>query len=450
MLDQITDPVAHQDCRPRRSEAPVHIHLDPLGGMAGDMFVAAIVDAFPDYAEPLVETIKKVADVDCRLEHWHDAALSGRRFAVDEASVGLQRRQHTNEKFSHGDTSDKGSVPSGIHHHGTWASTRHPHTHWADIRQRLEKAPIASAVRDAAISIFTHLAEAEGRVHGIAADAVSFHEVGNADSIADIVGAAFLIAELEPVTWSIGPLPLGSGTVSTAHGILPVPAPATSLLLEGFAVFDDDIGGERVTPTGAAILRSLTYRDRTRIKGRLIASGIGYGTRQFHGMANIVRALVCACDTEASQVSGHRQLSVITFEVDDQTPEDMAIALERLRGIQGIHDVLQLAAIGKKGRMTTHVQVLANPDILEGAIEACFHETTTIGLRTHLVEGRALPRLFHGRDIDGVPVRVKSVVRPDGRTTAKTEADDLKHADGQAARTQLRRRAEVDVVDGYD
>ena len=228
-------------------------------------------------------------------------------------------------------------------------------------------------------------------------------------------------------------MPLGGGTVRTAHGVMPVPAPATALLLDGFAMTDDGIGGERVTPTGAAILRYLKPIARPRVSGVLRGTGMGFGTRQLPGTSNVLRLLAFMPQDDAAIVAPHRELAVIAFEVDDQTPEDIAMALERLPRVawRGM-DVLQMAAWGKKGRMAAHIQLLAKPDVLDDVVAACFHETTTIGLRTHLVQGRALTRRMQTVQVDGEVLRVKTVERPGGRS-GKTEADDLRMAEGQAA-----------------
>ena len=137
------------------------------------------------------------------------------------------------------------------------ADDDHGHVRLADVSERLEAARLAPAVRTRALAIFTLLAEAEGAVHGTDPAEVTFHEVGAWDSTVDIVAAAFLIEALGPARWSCGAIPLGSGRVRCAHGLLPVPAPAVVHLLRGLATHDDGIGGERVTPTGAAILKHL-------------------------------------------------------------------------------------------------------------------------------------------------------------------------------------------------
>ena len=388
-----------------------HIHLDPLGGIAGDMFAAAMLDAFPEHQDDVIRAVRSLAGVACRLLPHDDGTLTGRRFEVDE--------------------------PHHHHHH----DHHHDHTHWSDIRGRIEAADLPQAVRLQAIGIFTGLADAEARVHGVMPDAVMFHEVGAADSVADIVAAAWMIDAIGPASWSIAALPIGSGRVHTAHGWMPVPAPATALLLEGFATHDDGVPGERVTPTGAAILRHLGCGEVRRPAGVLRGSGFGFGTRRLPGISNCLRVLVFDTEQGSAAAAEHRELAVVSFEIDDQSGEELAAGLERVRAVDGVHDVVQMAAFGKKGRFAVHVQVLARPDALEAVVAACFSETTTIGLRTHVVQGRALVRRFADVPFDGRDVRVKLVERPEG-VTGKVEADHVHGLAGHAARTRLRRDAE--------
>ena len=389
-----------------------HIHLDPLGGAAGDMFVAAMLDAFPEHRDAVIAAAQSLAGVACRLVAHDDGTLTGQRFEVDEASP---------------------DVHGHVHHHD--------HTHWQDIRTLIEMSALPPEVQRHTIGIFTALAEAEAKVHGVAPDEVAFHEVGAADSIADIVATAWMIAAVSPATWSTAALPMGGGQVRTAHGLMPVPAPATALLLEGFAMHDDGVSGERVTPTGAAILRYLDAAGGRRPSGVVRQSGFGFGTRRLPGVSNCLRVLVLETE-DVAQASGHRELAVVSFEVDDQSGEELAAGLERIRGMEAVHDVVQMAAFGKKSRFAVHVQVLARPDALDEVVEACFRETTTIGLRTHLVQGRALARRFATVAVAEQEVRVKLVERPGG-ATGKAEADDIGKVATHAARTRLRRAAET-------
>jgi len=239
--------------------------------------------------------------------------------------------------------------------------------------------------------------------------------------------------------WSVAPLPLGSGRVQTAHGSLPVPAPATALLLEGFAVFDDGRPGERVTPTGAAILRHLAPESGVAsLPARLARTGVGFGTRTLPGTSNVLRVL--AFEPLAAHSGGDR-VQVLRFEVDDQSPEDLAVGLERLREVEGVLDVLQSPAFGKKGRVCVAVQVLARPEARERALAACFEETTTLGVRIASEERATLARRDASVEAPAGPVRVKAARRPSGRTTAKAEMDDLAGAPGGHAAREARRRA---------
>lgn len=383
----------------------MQIHLDPLGGVAGDMFVAAILDAWPGL-EPLAlaairaSGLPEAIAVTC--PRFDDGTLTGRRFEVARA----------------GD-------PDG-------------HTSWKTIRARLEAAALAPAVRDRALAIFGHLADAEAAVHGVERDDVTFHEVGAIDSIADIVAAAALIEELGADGWSIGTLPLGRGRVQSAHGTLPIPAPATVRLLEGFVVVDDGLEGERVTPTGAAILRHLQPGFGTPpVPLRLTRHGHGFGARRFYQVPNVLR-LLAFDPVDGAGGPVRDRVGVIRFEIDDQTGEDLALGLERLRALPGVLDVLQAAAVGKKGRLVVQVQILTRPDVVDAIADRCFDETTTLGLRIGHEARRVLERTTTST---GGGIRVKRAGRPGG-VTAKADIDDLAGVGGRAARQQTRSRAE--------
>lgn len=422
----------------------MQIHLDAVGGMAGDMFVAALLDAFPEHAAGVLASVRaaSAAGIGCELVAHNDGILQGHRFVVTgpepaDAAIPLHHHAHSHDHAGHDHGHD-------AHHHAP-----HGHRPWSDIRAALRDADLAPAVRDHAIGIFGHLAEAEARVHGIPVEEVAFHEVGAWDSIADIIATSHLIATLDAMAWSVGPLPLGSGRVKTQHGFLPVPAPATALLLEGFALVDDGISGERVTPTGAAILRHLCNAATARPAGPRILrrSGIGFGTRRLPGLSNCVRVL--AFETPTAAAADHRELAVIEFEVDDQSGEDLAMGLDRLRRHGDIFDVVQMPVFGKKGRMMIHVRALARADAVDSAIAACFRETTTIGLRHRIVSGAALPRRLSTVEVEGRSVRVKVVDRPGGRT-AKAEADDALAHETHGERAALRRAAERRALDAED
>jgi uncharacterized protein (TIGR00299 family) protein len=383
----------------------MELHLDLVGGLAGDMFIAAMLDLFPEHEAGLQDSLGRtglLAGVTARLEPHND-----------------------------------GERPGG--------QGGHDHIAWRRIREGLESSDLDPAVRGHAVAIFRHLAEAEARVHGVALEAVSFHEVGAWDSIADIVGAAHLIAATGATRWTVGAIPLGSGRVRTAHGPLPVPGPATALLLQGFAVIDDGVGGERVTPTGAAILRHLCGDAARPAQPRILGgTGIGFGTRILPGLSNCVRVLRFDPVEQAPGFDTDAVL-VVECEIDDQSGEELALALDRLRAHPAVLDVVQAPVFGKKGRMMAHLRLLARPEARDEILRLCFAETTTIGLR-HSVQARAvLSRRMIEVEAGGRTLRVKAVDRPGGRT-AKAEADDVADLDGHAAR-KARRRAAEDMVD---
>ncbi len=388
----------------------MQIHLDAVGGIAGDMFIAAVLDAFPDLRDGMLTAIRASglpAEIGLSVDDYADHALTGLRFNVDEA------------------------------HH--LHAPEHKHTPFCQIRSMLERAPLEPDVRAHAISIFSRVAEAEGKVHGLSADDVSFHELGEWDSIADIVGAAFLISALD-AQWSVSSLPQGRGRVKTAHGILPVPAPATVSLLEGFDFHDDGVEGERVTPTGAAIISHLhANRPHSRKSRRLLRSGSGFGSRQLPGISNVLRLMAFE---EAQQATETDRIAELVFEIDDQTPEDLAIGLDKLRAHPSVVDVMQMSMFGKKGRVAMRVQILADPSDIENVLDACFAETTTLGVRYQVLERRKLRRRQTSVDADGRPVRVKIAERPGG-PTVKAEADDLVKVIGDhSERERVRRLAE--------
>jgi hypothetical protein len=297
------------------------------------------------------------------------------------------------------------------------------------------------------LHIFSLLAQAESQVHGVAVEDVSFHEVGNWDSIADIVCASVLLEALDIRSASCAPLPLGSGRVQTAHGLLPVPAPATAILLQGLPVSYDGIPGERVTPTGAAIIGSLNPLPSQPADGILRHTGMGFGSRKLEGLPNCLQLLCIDTAKQPGFQADTDRIATLRFDIDDQNPEDFALAMDHLRAETGVLSVTSTQAIGKQGRPTLLVEILAHREDLGTVAEACFRETTTIGLRWGETQRYLLPRRQHQVQLDDKTVEAKQVQRPDG-PTAKVESRDLRDAGGQREREQLRQSAELALDDG--
>ena len=402
------------------------IHLDLVGGISGDMFAGALADAFPEAVPGLLAEVAKLREPEGSVEvvAHTDGLLAGSRFVVKSARPRAVPHAH-----------------AGAH------DEAHAHVPYREVRERLRGARLDAAVLEPAQALFDLLAIAEGEVHGIAPEEVGFHEVGAWDSIADFVAAAYLIARLDPVRWTFSPPPVGGGRVATAHGWLPVPAPATAQLLRGLEVIDDGIAGERVTPTGAAILRYLASRAapaRSPAVATLARCGTGHGSRTLPGVSNVVRCLVFEPAAMPAD-EGRDEIASLQFEVDDQTAEDLAVALERVRATPGVLEAYQAPVYGKKGRLTVQVQVLARVDAVERVARLCLAETTTLGLRIARLSRRTLPRA-HARTADGV--RVKVAARPGGNASAKAEMEDLARAPGgHAGREAMRARAEGAALD---
>lgn len=389
----------------------MHVHLDAVGGAAGDMFAAAMVDACPDYAEAVEAAVQALGlgdRVSVAFAPHGDGVLRGRRFRV--------------------------TCPEP------------PHATPADVvREWIARASLARAVRMRALDILALLTQAEADVHGIPVSAVAFHELGGLDTPVDLVAAAALVEAAGSPSWSCGVLPRGRGLVRTAHGMLPVPSPATSLLLDGMVLVDDGVDGERITPTGAAILRHLAPEQAADlVPRRLRATGHGFGTSTFEGRSNVLRAQFYGPPADRPAAD---RVAVLAFEVDDQPPEDLAVGLERLRAADGVLDVSQHAVSGKESRLAARVQVLARPEQARAVADRCFRETATLGLRWTLADRFLLPRTMVAVEGAERPIRVKVATRPGGERSAKAELADLRAAGGgRAERAALRARAEQQAL----
>ena len=246
-----------------------HIHLDAVGGIAGDMFVAALLDAFPDL-RPRV-----LADAAAALPEGYEGAPRETRSGILRAlGFGLAGEPRAHQRDHH----DAGT--------------------FLDMVARIRRAPLSHGTAEQAVAILTLIAEVEAEIHQVPLDQVHFHEIADWDSLLDVVAAGSIASASAPACWTVSPLPRGGGLVKTRHGLLPVPAPATAALLTGFAWRDDGVSGERVTPTGAAILRHLVAPDGggAMPMAKLVAIGTGAGTRTLPGIPNVLRALVFEAD----------------------------------------------------------------------------------------------------------------------------------------------------------
>ncbi len=390
------------------------IHLDLVGGIAGDMFVAALADTFPELAQTMIEgmaNFPQSSNGTVKFVKHHDGVLKGLRF----------------------DAIEHDSHP----HHHDGHSHDHGHIQYVHICTLLKNSNLKTEVISHALNLFSLLAKAEAQVHGIEPDEVSFHEVGAWDSIIDFVAAAYLIDALGSIEWTFSALPIGGGTVKTAHGLLPIPAPATAILMKGIPVVDDGIQGERVTPTGATIVKyllSISKPDQS-LSTSIVSYGNGFGSKKLANISNVLRCLAF----EASEEAIHDEpISTITFEIDDQASEDLAIGIDTLRQCPGVIEVYQGSLFGKKGRMLMQVQILVKPDALESVCAQCFVETSTLGLRIAKLERKILSR--SEVSLDQPKTRVKIAKRPNNEVTAKAEISDIAAISSSASQRSMNKQ----------
>jgi len=298
-----------------------------------------------------------------------------------------------------------------------------PHgRHIDQIRELVANSGAPDDVRDRADKAFWSIASSEGEIHGLPPEQVHLHEVGAVDAILDVVGAIWGFSELGVEDVRCGTIRTGDGTVRAAHGLLPVPAPATLKLLEGYRVSPGPEGaGELVTPTGAALVRALStgLPPAEYIPRR---SGFGAGTKDFVGRANALRIVLA--DVELARAGPSERATIVACDVDDMSPEYVAGAAERAR-VAGALDVTLVAVTMKKGRQGTRIEILCRPEDAPRFEALLLRETTTIGVRRSEVDRVVLAREEATVDVLGHTVRVKVVRLSDGGRRAKPEFDDV-------------------------
>jgi len=325
-------------------------YFDAFSGIAGDMTVAALIDAGAAF-EPLAEALGSLGTgATFRVEKVKRAGIAATRFIVE----GGEQRAH-----------------------------RHlPH-----ILRMIDAGALPDKVKENSAAVFRKLGEAEARVHGVPIEKVHFHEVGAADSISDIVGAAMGLSLLGIDEVHCSPVNVGGGTVATEHGLLPVPAPATAALLEGRPAYSLGPQVELTTPTGAAIVATLAASFGPMPAMRVSGSGYGAGTKEFKEQANVLRVMV----GESSGASEATSVAVIEANIDDSTPETLGYAMERLLAV-GALDVTLTPVYMKKNRPGALLSVIARPDDRDRLAAVIFAETSTLGLRIQMAERRVEAR----------------------------------------------------------
>jgi len=316
----------------------------------------------------------------------------------------------------------------------------HGHMHetkWQDIENIINKSGLDNNIKEQGLAIFRELFRSEASVHGHAFENVHLHELGGIDCIVDIFGTVIGLNMLGISKLFVSAVNLGSGTVNTSHGVLPVPAPATAELLKGYNVYATDSGFELTTPTGAAILRGLMAVQGAVPSMNIEASGYGAGGRDAKGWANVLRLITGRCVEPAHT----EQVTVIETNIDDMNPQLYENLFERLFAA-GALDVFVENIIMKKGRPGHKLTVIAGADTAKLS-EVIFRETSTIGLRTHVTD-----RITLRRDIRKVrtrfgDVRVKTALLNGEAVNISAEYEDIKLI---AAKTGLPLKKVADAV----
>ena len=308
----------------------------------------------------------------------------------------------------------------------------------------IERAAYPPAVRARAVAMFQALAEAEAKIHGLAVEAVHFHEVGATDSIADIVGAAIGWHHLGVRTAYCGPVELGQGTVRCAHGVFPVPAPATAELLRG-APCARTVQGEATTPTGAAILKCAVAEFAPPATFTTRAVGYGVGQRDFN-VPNVLRVSLGTAGAERSEAPDALLTETnleVECNIDDMPAEAFGPLVDALFA-QGAKDVFLTPIVMKKARPGTKVSALVARRQMDDVLAALFTASTTIGVRLREVTKHMLPRAERRVATSFGEVRVKVVTLPDGRQRWKCEHDDIAAIAARAGADYLATKADID------
>lgn len=331
-------------------------YLDAFSGLSGDMLVGAFVDAGADGQE-LIESLRSLnTGAEFRLEPVKRNGIAGTKFHVD----GTDSKKH-----------------------------RHlPH-----IVKMIEEAPLPPTVQQQSIAVFEKLGEAEAQVHGVPIEKVHFHEVGAIDSICDIVGACLGLHLLGVERLACSAINVGSGTIKADHGVMPVPTPATALLLKGIPAYSAGPATELCTPTGAAVVAALGSDFGRMPAMRIEASGFGAGTKDFKEMANLLRVLV----GEDGSIPEATRVRIVEANLDDSSPQVVGHAMERLFA-EGALDVTMQPVSMKKNRPGVQLTVICRPEEWTRLSRVIFAETSTFGVRAY--EADRLVQQRHWEDVE--------------------------------------------------
>ena len=367
------------------------LYLDCGMGAAGDMLTAALLELLPDRAVFLRRVnALGLPGIEVTAEPSVRCGITGTHVRV---LVHGEEEEHTHHDHEH-----------------------HHHTGLREIEHRIAHLDLPDAVRADALAVYRLIADAESRVHGVPVDQIHFHEVGTLDALADVVNVCLLLHEIAPDRICASPVHVGSGQVRCAHGLLPVPAPATVLLLEGIPCYGGTIRGELCTPTGAALLRHFVSDFGPMPPLRMEKLGYGMGTKEFEA-ANCVRAVLGRSEAQTEQIVE------LCCNLDDMTPEELGFAMERLFD-GGALDVYTTAVGMKKNRPGVLLTCMCRLEDRDVMLALLFRHTTTLGVRASVCGRWKLSRTERTAQTPYGPVRVKTA-EGWGVAREKAEFEDL-------------------------
>lgn len=371
------------------------IYLDCSMGAAGDMLMAALLELLPE-KDTFLQKMQSLGlpGLEISAEPSVKCGITGThmRVLIHGEEEGRPHVHAAEEPFhSHADAPEAAHAHVHVH--------PHHHTDLDELTHRISHLNVSEAVCSNILAVYQSIADAESRVHGVPVEQIHFHEVGSLDALADVTGVCLLMELLAPEQVLASPVHVGSGQVRCAHGILPVPAPATALLLEGIPIYGGSIRGELCTPTGAALLRRFVTRFGPLPPMRVEKTGYGMGTKDFEA-ANCVRAML----GQTEESAGH--IFELACNLDDMTPEAVGFAMEQLFAA-GALDVYTTPIGMKKNRPGVLLTCMCREDDREAMLRTIFRHTSTLGVRVSVCDRYTLSRRQYAVQTPDGEIRVK-------------------------------------------
>lgn len=378
------------------------LYLDCISGIAGDMTLAALIDLGADLS--YIEEQLRALPVDPFTLHIDPVDKRG----ISAKKLRLHIGEHVHSTHRH-------EPDGGLHDH-----RHHAHRKAADIIRMIEESALPERVKRRSAAVFQAIAKAEGKIHGVTPEEVHFHEVGAMDSIIDTIGVCLALENLEIEEIYASPVPTGQGKVKMAHGLYPIPAPATAELLIGIPLAELNAAGELTTPTGAGILKALVKEFGSLPPLTIEKVGYGAGTKDF-AHPNVLRALLMQPKPD---LDGQDSIFVVEAQLDDMTGEALGYTMERLFE-SGAVDVFYTPIYMKKNRPGTLITVLVPDSSLQSCEDVLLTETATLGVRRTKWMRRILDRAFMTIETPYGPVRIKLAIRGDQILHYAPEYEDV-------------------------